>query len=87
MAIKRVLRAKVVVGAALALLFGSGIVVGLAWDQTASAGTPETPRTEERETDRSRNDGRIVDEVGLSAAQDESVDSLVSRFGATLAPR
>ncbi len=78
MPIKRVLRAKVVVGAALALLFGSGIVVGLAWDRTASASTPEAPPTAEREASSSRSDGRIVDGVGLSAAQDASVDSLVA---------
>jgi hypothetical protein len=77
MAIKRVLRAKVVVGAALALLFGSGVVVGLAWDRTASASTPEPPRAEEPDRE-DRNDGRIVDRVGLSAAQKTSVDSLVA---------
>ncbi|HIF07168.1 MAG TPA: hypothetical protein EYQ64_09525, partial [Gemmatimonadetes bacterium] len=35
------LKAKLVAGTALVLLFGSGVVVGLAWDQTASASTPE----------------------------------------------
>ncbi len=78
MAVKRVFRARAVVGVALVLLFGSGIVVGLAWDQTASASTPETSRAEERRTDRDRHDGMIVDRVGLSSTQKASVDSLVA---------
>ena len=77
MPIKRVLRAKVVVGVVLTLLFGSGIVVGLAWDQTASASTLGVLRTEEPETDTERKKIRVVDAVGLSAVQDASVDSLV----------
>ena len=78
MAVKKVFRARTVVGAALVLLFGSGIVVGLAWDQTASASTPETSRTEERRMDRDKRDGMIVDRVGLSSTQKTSVDSLVA---------
>ena len=78
MAVKKVFRARVVVGAALVLLFGSGIVVGLAWDQTASASTAETSRTEERLTERDKKDGMIVDRVGLSSTQKTSVDSLVA---------
>jgi hypothetical protein len=76
MAIKRVIRAKVAVGAALTLLFGSGIVVGLAWDQTAGASVPEVTSTEEPEAQTERT--RIVDAVGLSVSQDASVDSLVT---------
>jgi hypothetical protein len=76
MAIKRVIRAKVAVGAALTLLFGSGIVVGLAWDQTASASVPEVTSTEEPDAQPERT--RIVDAVGLSVSQDASVDSLVT---------
>ena len=77
MAVKKVFRARAVVGGALVLLFGSGIVVGRAWDQTAGASPPETSPTEERRTDRDRNDGMIVDRVGLSETQKASVDSLV----------
>jgi len=80
MAIKKVVRAKVVVGAALTLLFGSGIVVGivvdLAWDQTASASVPEVASTEEPTAEPERK--RIVDGVGLSVSQDAAVDSLVT---------
>ena len=78
MAVKKVLQAKVVVAAALVLLFGSGIVVGLAWDQTASASTPEATPTEEPRTEENRNNGRVIDRVGLSATQKTSVDSLVA---------
>jgi uncharacterized protein YbaR (Trm112 family) len=71
------LKAKMVAGASLILLFGSGVVVGLAWDQTASARTVDEVRTEEssREGDRSRR--LVVDDVGLSSVQRASVDSLV----------
>ena len=71
------LKAKMVAGTALVLLFGSGVVVGLAWDQTASASTPMEVRTDGRA---GREGGRrrmIVDNVGLSAVQKTTVDSLV----------
>jgi hypothetical protein len=71
------LKAKVVAGSALVLLFGSGIVVGLAWDQTASASPLGEVRTDEES---GREGGRrrlIVDNVGLSASQKADVDSLV----------
>jgi hypothetical protein len=72
------LRAKTIAGTALVLLFGSGVVVGLAWDRTASAST-STP--EVREDERSEREGArhrlIVDNVGLSVVQKTSVDSLV----------
>ena len=70
------LKAKAIAGTALVLLFGSGVVVGLAWDQTASASAPEV-----REDERSEREGGrrklIVDNVGLSVVQKTSVDSLV----------
>ena len=71
------LRAKIVAGSALVLLFGSGIVVGLAWDQTASANPTGEVRTGER-SERERGRRRlVVDNVGLSAVQKANVDSLV----------
>ena len=51
------LKAKLVAGTALVLLFGSGIVVGLAWDQTANASTPEEV-TADRRSDRDGRGGR-----------------------------
>ena len=70
-------KAKMVAATALVLLFGSGVVVGLAWDSTASASPPE----EVREDTPGERDGRrrrmIVDNVGLSAVQKAAVDSLV----------
>ena len=94
MAIKKVVRVKVVVGAALTLLFGSGIVVGLAWDQASSASVPGMPNTAEPEAEEERNGGRLVDAVGLSVVQDESVDSLLTyhrsrlqELGAEFRPR
>ncbi len=71
------LKAKMVAGTALVLLFGSGVVVGLAWDRTASAGTPEEARTEEESRGREGRRRMIVDNVGLSALQKAEVDSLV----------
>ncbi len=70
-------KARMVAGTALVLLFGSGIVVGLAWNQTASAGPTEEVRTEERSRSRGRRRRMIVDNVGLSAVQKSAVDSLV----------
>ena len=77
MMVPSALRAKMVAGIALVLLFGSGIVVGLAWDRTASA----SPLEEVRPDEESRREGGrrrlIVDNVGLSAVQKVHVDSLV----------
>ena len=70
-------KAKTVAGTALVLLFGSGVAVGLAWDQTASASTPEGVRTGERSETGERRHRLIVDNVGLSAVQKAAVDSLV----------
>ena len=71
------LRAKMVAGSTLVLLFGSGIVVGLALDQTASASPLSEVSADER-SGRERGRRRlIVDNVGLSAIQKADVDSLV----------
>ena len=72
-------KAKMVAATALVFLFGSGVVVGLAWDQTASASTPEEVRRSERSArgERTRRP-MIVDRVGLSVVQTTAVDSLYS---------
>ncbi len=70
-------KAKMVAGTALVLLFGSGVVVGLAWDGTASARPPEEVRPEEESRGREGRRRMIVDNVGLSALQKAEVDSLV----------
>ncbi len=70
------LKAKMVAGTALVLLFGSGVVIGLAWDQTASASTPREVRSNERREEGGRR-RLIVDNVGLSTVQKTTVDSLV----------
>lgn len=70
-------KAKIVAGTALVLLFGSGVVVGFAWDQTANASTLDEVGSDERHE---RDGGRrrlIVDGVGLSAVQKTAIDSLV----------
>jgi hypothetical protein len=77
-------KAKLVAAAALAFLFGSGVVVGLAWDQTASASTPtETRRGERSERERTRYP-MTIDRVGLSAVQKATVDSLYFFYGKRL---
>ncbi len=78
MADKKVLGARVFVAGALALLFGSGVVVGFAWDRTASADPPEETSSEQSAPEASRSRGRIVDRVGLTVEQDALVDSLVA---------
>ncbi len=70
-------KAKMVAVSALILLFGSGVVVGLAWDETANASTPEEVRAEERSEREGRRRRMIVDDVGLSTVQKVAVDSLV----------
>ena len=71
-------KAKMVAATALILLFGSGVVVGLAWDQTANANTPEEVRRDTRGERDGRRRRMIVDNVGLSTVQKAAVDSLVS---------
>jgi hypothetical protein len=66
-----------VAGTALFLLFGSGIVVGLAWNQTASAGPLDEVRREEDSRGREGRRRMVVDNVDLSAVQKAAVDSLV----------
>ena len=78
MIVRSAFKAKTVAAIALILLFGSGVVVGLAWDQTANASTPEEVRGDARsERERARHP-MIVDRVGLSVVQKATVDSLVS---------
>ena len=77
MSVTSVFKVKIVAVAALVLFFGSGIVVGMAWDQTASASTPEETSDQAR-SERSGRRPLIVEGVGLTAPQKTSVDSLVS---------
>jgi hypothetical protein len=72
------LKAKMVAATALILLFGSGVVVGLAWDQTANASTPEEVRRDSRSEREGARRRLIVENVGLSTVQKAAVDSLVS---------
>ena len=78
-------KAKMVAATALIFLFGSGVVVGLAWDQTANASTPEEVRRSERSArgERTRRP-MIVDRVGLSDVQKATVDSLYFFYGQRL---
>ena len=77
-------KAKLVAATALVFLFGSGVAVGLAWDQTASASTPtETRRGERSERERTRHP-MTIDRVGLSAVQEATVDSLYFFYGQRL---
>ena len=78
-------KAKMVAATALVLLFGSGVVVGLAWDQTATASTPEEVRRDGRSgrEERTRRP-MIVDRVDLSVVQKATVDSLYFYYGQQL---
>ena len=71
-------KAKMVAATALILLFGSGVAVGLAWDQTANASTPDEVRRDARSERGGARHPMIVDRVGLSVVQKATVDSLVS---------
>ena len=78
-------KAKMVAATALVLLFGSGVVVGLAWDQTATASTPEEVRREGSGREERTRRPMIVDRVGLSTVQKATVDSLYFFYGQQLA--
>jgi len=78
MSVTTAFKVKVVAVVALAMFFGSGIVVGMAWDQTASASTPEETRDQTSSEERRGRRPLIVEGVGLTALQKASVDSLVS---------
>lgn len=81
MPLREVFKVKVIAGVALTLLFGSGIVVGMAWERTVSASTPEDVSDETRSERRGeRRRHMIVEEVGLTAPQTTSIDSLVSFY-------
>lgn len=70
-------KAKMVAATALVFLFGSGVAVGLAWDQTANASTPEEVGRDARFEREGRRRPMIVDGVDLSTVQKAAVDSLV----------
>ena len=71
-------KAKMVAVTALVFLFGSGVAVGLAWDQTANASTLEEVRRDVRSERDGARRPMIVDRVGLSNVQKATVDSLYS---------
>jgi len=84
MMVESAFKPKLVAATALVFLFGSGVAVGLAWDQTASAGTlTETRRGERSERERTRHP-MTIDRVGLSAVQKATVDSLYFFYGQRL---
>lgn len=80
MSMERRLKAKIVAGTALALLFASGVVVGLAWDRTAKVATADEVQEEPGRRRRGGENGMIVDHVGLTSVQKSSVDSLVAHY-------
>ena len=84
MMVESAFKPKLVAATALVFLFGSGVAVGLAWDQTVSASTPtETRRGERSERERTRHP-MTIDKVGLSAVQKATVDSLYFFYGQRL---
>lgn len=80
MPLREVSKVKVIAGVALTLLFGSGIVVGMAWERTVSASTPEDVSDETRSERSGERRHMIVEEVSLTASQKTSIDSLVSFY-------
>lgn len=90
MAMESGLRARLVTVVVLALVFGSGITAGLAWDRTAEAApTEEMVQAERRggeqevreRSGRSDRDRRplLVEEVGLTSEQKAQVDEIVEK--------
>ncbi len=88
MAMESGLKARLVTVVVLALVFGSGVTAGLAWDRTPdAAGTAETAQAERpgeerevRERGERSDRGRrplIVEQVGLTVEQKARVDEIV----------
>ena len=80
MPLREVFKMKVIAGVALTLLFGSGIVVGMAWERTVRASTSEDVSDETRSERSGERRRMIVEEVGLTEPQKTSIDSLVSFY-------
>ena len=69
----------------LALVFGSGMGIGLAWDRDLISGPPEAGEAEQEEradADRPRERrAMIVEQVGLTVEQKTSIDETVVEQG------
>lgn len=74
-------RAKGLAVLTLALVFGAGMGIGLAWDRDLIAGTPESDEVSQeaervREAPRERR-AMIVEKVGLSVEQKSAIDETI----------
>ena len=88
MAMESGLKARLVTAVVLALVFGSGVTAGLAWDRTPDAARTSEPGAVERQggerdvrergdrSDRSRRP-LLVEQVGLTVEQKARVDEIV----------
>ncbi len=69
-------RTRLITALLLAVVFGSGLVVGLAVDSNLVAGPVEEPATEE-EASTERRRAPMYEQVGPNEAQKTSIDSIV----------
>ena len=69
-------RTRLITALLLAVVFGSGLVVGLAVDSNLVAGPVEEPAAEEAESNERRRTN-LYDQVGPNETQKTSIDSIV----------
>lgn len=84
MAMESGLKARLVTVVVLALVFGTGVTAGLAWDSTAEAAQAEREGGEREVRDRGDRSDRgrrplLVERVGLTAEQRAQVDEIVKK--------
>lgn len=73
------MRPKIITAVILTVLFGSGFVMGVAWDGPLNANPPSSEGGGERANE-GRQRGLIVEGVGLTVEQKESVDAVVNDY-------
>lgn len=73
------MKPKLITAMILTVLFGSGFVMGIAWDGRLDA-SPASAEDGRAPGEEGRRRGLIVEGVGLSAEQKESVDAVVNEY-------
>lgn len=74
------MKPKILTAMILTVLFGSGFVMGVAWDGRLDAIPTESVDRRDRGEDEGRKRGLIVEGVGLTTEQRESVDAVVDAY-------
>ncbi len=73
------MKPKLITAMILTVLFGSGFVMGIAWDGRLDA-SPASSEDRSASREEGRKRGLIVEGVGLTVEQKESVDAVVNEY-------